>query len=165
MSQALHPAVSPESLPTVALCVSVFSAAVLNLIALRRRPSSLVEPVGDILPSIPQISFGPKTVLPDGRTIISCSLKELQMAHSDNTIDQFNRLLGGKWIKTSGAIENNHGDGKVYLTSGAPLIILQFADGWIEQLSMLPRGSRVTIRGKVKDADILAIDLCECELL
>jgi hypothetical protein len=43
----------------------------------------------------PQPSFDKRTVLPDGRVIISSSSEDLQAAHHNKTIDQFNRLLDG----------------------------------------------------------------------
>jgi hypothetical protein len=110
--------------------------------------------------------FDAHTVLPDGRAVISCSPEDLQVAHHNSTIDQFNRLLGGKWVKIYGKIEENYGNGLVFLTTQEyPMIVLQFGKGWDEQLSILPRGSSVTIRGKMGIASLAAIHLEECELL
>jgi hypothetical protein len=46
-----------------------------------------------------------------------------------------------------------------------PMIVLQFGKSWDEQLSILPHGSSVTIRGKMGSASLAAIHLEECELL
>jgi hypothetical protein len=110
--------------------------------------------------------FGAQMVLPDGRTIISCSPEDLQSAFRTNTKDQFNRLLSGKWIKISGKIEDNLGNGTVIIiTEGSPNIFLHFGRAWEDQLSVLSRGLSVTIRGKIAPAQIGYISLIECELL
>ena len=62
-------------------------------------------------------------------------------------------------------IKDNHGNGRVYLKQNFPSVVLQFEKGWEEQLSALPLGSSVTIRGKMLGADSLSIQLEECELL
>jgi len=109
--------------------------------------------------------FGVNTTLPDGRAIISCSLEDLGDAYHKNTIDQFNRLLSGKWIKTSGRIGENHGNGQVWLSNADPIFVLQFAEGWSDQLSPLGRGATITVRGKILKADYSGVRLEECELL
>jgi hypothetical protein len=116
---------------------------------------------------IQQPSFGTPMDLPDGRTILSISPDDLQAAHHNNTVDQFNRLLGGRWIKISGKIRNTYGNGLVFLklTEDYPLIVLHFGKGWYEPLSVLPLGSSMTIRGKVEGTDGVYINLSECELL
>lgn len=165
------PIQAPANLPLVILCIAFFSASVLNVIALRKKSSASIEhkPAGGSTPAealIPQPSFGgAQTVLPDGRTIISCSLEDLKAVYDNNTKDNFNRLLGGKWLKLSGNIKDNHGNGRVYLKQNFPSVVLQFEKGWEEQLSALPLGSSVTIRGKMLGADSLSIQLEECELL
>jgi hypothetical protein len=125
------------------------------------------NPVGNVPPpsTPPPSGFDAQTTLPDGRVINSCSLEYLARTHRENTLDQFNRLLGGKWIKISGKIDDNHGNGLVYLMHSSPLIRLQFAKGWEQQLSLLGRGSTVIVRGKVSAASGAAIVLGECELL
>jgi len=114
----------------------------------------------------PGLSFDTQMVLPDGRTIISCGIEDLQLAFQRNTIDQYNRLLGGKWIKTSGKIQDNLGNGIiVFQTQNSPSIFLKFGRAWEEQLSVLQRGAGVTIRGKMAPAEPGSIMLVECELL
>lgn len=123
---------------------------------------------GQTVSPIPQPSFGTRMALPDGRTIISLTPEELQAAHDRNTAEQFNRLLGGVWIKISGKVINNYGRGIVFLTlteGRDPSLMLHFGKAWDEQLAALPRGSSVTIRGKVQGTDGSTIRLYECELL
>ena len=60
----------------------------------------------------PTPSFGVSMILPDGRAIIASNPHDLQTARRNNTMDGFNRLLGGKWIRLSGKIEDNLGNGK-----------------------------------------------------
>jgi hypothetical protein len=118
-----------------------------------------------------ETSFGAAvTHLPDGREIISCDLGQLGKIHRTNTLDQANRILRGKWVRMSGEIDNNHGDGEILLNYSSPLrlgplIYLQFTEGWTEQLSMLSRGSKVTIRGCISVVDVTVIKLTDCELL
>jgi hypothetical protein len=109
--------------------------------------------------------FDSQTTHPDGRTIINCTPEDLQAFYRASTIDQTTRLLTGKWLKMSGKVDNVHGDARVYLEHHSPMIVLRFAKGWEEQLSMLRRGSSVTFRGKIKGVDSLSIDLEECELV
>jgi hypothetical protein len=165
----------PDRLPLVILCVSVVGAAVLNVIALQRKPAALIEPTAaadrneTAVPSGPTTAhasrFDAQTVLPDGRAIISCTQEDIVAAYRDNTIDQFHRLLSGKWIKISAKIEDNRGKGKITLMGGIPYFNLQFKKGWEEQLAVLKRGSSVTVRGRVVEADPLCIRFDECELL
>jgi len=127
-----------------------------------------VPPAEGPPPTIPistSQDFGVQTVLPDGRAIISCSLEDLQAAFHKNTLDQFNRLLAGRWVKISGKIHENHGNGQIWLSNNGLYFVLQFAKGWNEQLSVLGRGVAVTVRGKIVQAQISAIYLDNCELL
>ena len=123
------------------------------------------SPIGVSTASIPHPIFGAPTVLPDGHEISSCTPEDIQAVYHANTIDQFNRLLGGKWFKMSGKINQNHGKGLIFLEQHSPLIVLQFGKGWDEQLSLLPRGSDVTFRGKLMASNLGAIELHECEVL
>jgi hypothetical protein len=167
------PAQTLDNIPLVILCIAVFSASVLNAVALRKKSGVSIgenlesaatpTPIGVL--SSQQRFGGAQTVLPDGRTIISCSLKDLIAAYNDNTQEQFNRLLGGKWLKLSGSIRDNYGNGQLRLEQGFPHVVLQFGEGWEEQLSALPRGSSVTIRGQMLGSDSISIQLKECELL
>jgi hypothetical protein len=167
------PAQTFDNIPLVTLCIAFFSASVLNFIALRTKAgASIGENVGSAARPTPigelssQQRFGDaQTVLPDGRTIISCSLKDIKAVYDDNTREQFNRLLGGKWLKFSGSIRDNDGNGQLRLEQSFPHVLLQFGKGWEEQLSVLPRGSSVTIRGQMLGADPISIELKECELL
>jgi hypothetical protein len=166
------PAQTLDNIPLVILCIAFFSASVLNVIALRKKTGASIgenvesaarpTPIGVL--SSQQRFGGAQTVLPDGRTIISCSLKDLKAAYDDNTREQFNRLLGGKWLKFSGSIRDNYGR-QLRLEQSFPQVWLQFGEGWEEQLSALPRGSSVTIRGQMLGADSISIQLKECELL
>jgi hypothetical protein len=130
-----------------------------------KNASTPAEQTLRVIPPAPVLSFGTQMVLADGRVIIVCSPENLQTAHKDNTVDRFKRLLGGRWVKISGTVRQNYGDGLVFLTQDSPIIVLHFAKGWIGQLAELRLGSIVTIRGKVTDADSLSINLAECELL
>jgi hypothetical protein len=114
----------------------------------------------------PMPSFSIQMVLPDGRAIINSTPEDLRAAFHNSTVDQFNRLLGGKWIKLSGKIQDNLGNGTVMLLAPSPpSIFLDFGKAWEDQLSTLPRGSSVTIRGKMGPARPSWIILVECELL
>jgi hypothetical protein len=161
----------------------LFVAGLLHLVAALKQPKSvqaqapipapfpspapITKAGGDVpVANTPQLSgFDAQTILPDGRAINSCSLEFLARMYRENTLDRFNRLLAGNWIKISGKIDDNHGNGLVYLVHTSPLIRLQFAKGWEEQLSVLKRGSSITVRGKVLAASGSAIGLGECELL
>jgi hypothetical protein len=159
----------------VVLCVSVVAAAVLNVIALQRKTVASIEPtVASDEPhtAITQgqtvklgAAFDAQTVLPDGRVIISCKQEDIVAAYRDHTRDQFRRLLSGKWIKVSAKMADNHGKGHITLMGGMPFFNMRFQKGWEEQLAVLKRGSSVTIRGRIVDADPLSIDFDECELL
>lgn len=165
----------PDRLPLVVLCSSVVGAAVLNVIALRRNSSASVGPT--VAPDEPQgaitqkstltlaSTFGAQTVLPDGRAIISCNKEDIVAVYRDHTNEQFHRLLRGKWVKFSAKMADNQGKGLITLEGGIPFFRLQFQKGWEEQLAILRRGSSVTIRGRVVDADALVIRFDECELL
>jgi hypothetical protein len=137
------------------------------------RRSGPIEPDEASRSSAADAAFGTTLpTLPDGREIISCSPEDLRKIYRANTIDQTNRILRGKWVRMSVEIQDNHGQGELLLKHGSPLrlvsgplIFLKFAEGWMEQLSTLARGSKVTIRGRIRDADILHIQLVDCELL
>ncbi len=105
------------------------------------------------------------TTLPDGREIHSCTPEDLRSVYRDNTLDQTNRLLIGKWVKLSSRIDNNHGGGKVYLEKGRPLILLHFDNVWFDQLATLGRGSSVTVRGQIAPSEIFGMNIQNCELL
>jgi hypothetical protein len=122
------------------------------------------EPGLDVLP--------PGVTLPDGRTISTCRLEDLIAIYKENTTDQANRLLVGKWIKFSGEVHDNQGDGSVYIVHsgifGMPspvLVWLQFGKGWEEPLSTLRRGSSITARGQIVRVSSAVIRLERCELL
>ena len=117
-------------------------------------------------PIVRQPPFEAQMVLPDGRTIITTTPEELQAAFRLGTIAQFNRLLGGKWVKISGNVSENFG-GRSYvlLTQESPRIGLLFGKEWDGQTSQLARGSIVTVRCKVGAAHVDLIDLVECEPL
>jgi hypothetical protein len=42
---------------------------------------------------------------------------------------------------------------------------LWFSEPHVSNVSMLPKGAAVVVRGKVKDADAYAVDLDDCELV
>jgi hypothetical protein len=65
-------------------------------------PQPSPSPIALPLDILPPPSFETRMKLPDGRTIITTSPEDLQSAFRSNTRDQFNRLLGGKWVKLSG---------------------------------------------------------------
>ena len=65
----------------------------------------------------------------------------------------------------SGELSDNEGNGRISLKGYSPMIVLQFAEGWSEQLATLSRGANVTVRGKMTDADVISIDFEECELI
>jgi hypothetical protein len=163
------PTQTPDHPPLVILCIVVVSSSLLNSMALQRMSSALIKqkPAGAILSGgIPQPSaFGSPAILPDGRKVISCSLEDLLVAYNDMTKDQFNRLLAGKWIKLTGKMKDNDGNGQVTLASDSAIIRLQFGKGWEESLAVLRRGSSMTIRGKIVDVGDLAIRFADCELL
>jgi hypothetical protein len=92
-------------------------------------------------------------------------LEALLTAYHDNTTDQFNRFLGGKWIKISGKIKDNLGNGRLTFLHKYDTVRLKFGKGWDEQLSLLSRGADVTIRGKLANDNYAGIELSECELL
>jgi hypothetical protein len=179
------PLSAPANLPVVILGICIISASVINLVATRQKPalptvdtqasqqsqtehtSSTRAPI-EIVPiavSAALALLGSKTVLPDGREVISCTREGIQALFKANTIDQFNRLLRGQWLKMSGTLEENHGGGRIYLEAFDPMIWLKFAEGWEEHLSTLPKGSSITFRGKLKGADSTSVHLQDCELL
>jgi hypothetical protein len=98
-----------------------------------------------------------------------CSLL-FEAGNKYNTTDQASRLLVGKWIKFSGEVHDNVGNGVVYMMIShrfqlSVLVVLQFGNGWEEQLSKLSRGSRITVRGQIVTVNNLGIHLEQCELL
>lgn len=177
------PVHAPVDMRLAVLCVVVFCASVLNFIALRRKPETIpsatppekptshssdnqtavVPTAEDFAPS----QFGSaQTVLPDGRVIISCVPEDIAAAYKTKTTDQFNRALGGKWVKMSGQIADNHGSGVVYLEfSRYPSMRLRFEKGWAESLAELSRGASVTVRGKIAGVNGMTVMFDECELL
>jgi hypothetical protein len=122
------------------------------------------NPPADALPT--------PTVLPDGRAIHSCTLKWLAKIISTSTTDQASRLLLGKWVKFSGKIDDNRGNGWIWIfASGLPsnirplLASLQFGEGWEEQLSKLRRGSEITVRAQIISIDGGSVKMEGCELI
>jgi len=182
VSQPPSHAIDSLPLPFVILCVSVLMASFLNFLALRRKPDSPMEenrivkraldkvPVGDPVPVAPSdvpLGFGGMMTLPDGRSVISCTMEELATEYRNYTKDQFNRRLAGRWVKVSGEIRDIHSDGDVWLKWVQGVATkLEFGQGWSESLSTLRRGGTVTFRGKIAEASVGEyIIIGKCELL
>lgn len=111
--------------------------------------------------------FSAKTTLPDGREIHACTVDQLQEVYNANTVDQVDRLLRGKWVKVAAKVLQNYGAGSIYVDceKPRPFITLKFTEDWVDQLSLLERGSGVMVRGKIVNVDHYGIHLSDCELL
>lgn len=143
---------APDNLPLVVLCISVFSAAVLNFIALQRTSKGSIE----------------QMVLPDNRVVTSYSLTSLNAILNKYTTAQVSKLLIGQWIKVSANVFDNSGEGRISVmipARGTVVLALFFAKGWEEQLLGIRPGASLTARGRVSRVASSAIDVEECELL
>jgi hypothetical protein len=112
-----------------------------------------------------------RTTLPDGRTVISCTPQDIDHIYRTQTLAQINRGLDGKWLKLSGTVDNIARTSNlgvwVYLKTGLykKTIVFRFENIWAEQLNALTIGADITVRGKMREADLTTFTLEKCELL
>ena len=178
----LPPAIS-AGLTVVGIAVMVYAFVLLSERTIVQPSEARIAPTESVhLPesATPQMVFVPlpdtpdvfrdTVMLPDGRSISSCSLENLIAIHKANTTDGASRLLVNRWIKFSGVVDDVDTDGYVSLApldrlKPLPIIVLKFAKGWEQQLSALQRGSNVTVRGQVVRTRDNHIRFENCELL
>jgi len=115
----------------------------------------------------------------DGRVIVDITPKELTGLYRDHMTLQADRLAQDyieKWIMVSGVINDispckKDGYFKVQFSSSIEtistegIVIMYFSKKWFDNLSVLKRGKKISVLGKIKLIDQLYISLDDCELI
>jgi len=143
-----------------------------NIASLPQQPSSALATSSQPPPDPTALVESPS--LQPGRVMANATSQELLAIYRNNTTIQAERLSEryiGTWMKVSGRPVRDVGiDGdipRVVISAEAMNIAIigcYFTKEWKQQVSVINKGNKVSVTGKIAKFDALTIRLEECEL-
>jgi hypothetical protein len=105
--------------------------------------------------------------------VVSLTPQDLTGIYKGRTNLQGEKLAAthiGKWITVSGAVEDVRNSGKGVIVAfelerDHPLIMMYFEEQFIEPVSALTKGNKVTVRGRITKIEVNTLVLSGCELV
>jgi hypothetical protein len=114
------------------------------------------------------------TTLADGRIVITFDPKYLTDFYKNNTALQADRLVRvflGKWMKASGKVHDvsvsqfSGGTATVTFEYSDPFVMHFLPKDWLDRLSILRRGDKITVLGQITDVTRTIVVLNNCEVI
>lgn len=157
--------------PQLGLVISVSGLVLLLLLIVSEKPVAKaheIPPAAPIPPTLPTPNITTKLV--GSRIVVDVTPEYLTGLFSQHLNVQAKRLIEpyiGKWMKLSGPLGDVYFNQVTFAHSlfGRATVFMYPSEGFIDRCSVLLRGTHIEVIGRIKDVDVLAVHLENCELI